>query len=372
MTPGASFALFATVGPGASHQESGTGGSHSVPRLPTSRRNASHLNHSSTQRQRHAVLMTFFIGTDEAGYGPNLGPLLITATAWSFPEGTDPEQCWELLADAVSNKSPERPDQLQVGDSKQLYSPGKSISPLEQAVLSVLRLQDVSPTTFGELGQAVAGNSFAADLSQEKCLNDQPLHLPLETPGEVIEQSALRLQHSLQTAGAALVSIRSRVIFPPEFNRLVEQAGSKGRVLSTETLQLVADIIRDHEPSAAQIICDKHGGRNRYDELLSAAFDDRLVFRLEEGRHLSRYRLDQLEFRFQTKAEAHLPVALASMVSKYIREIAMHEFNGWWQQKIPDLKPTQGYPVDAARFWEDIAEEADRQQIARELIWRQR
>ena len=26
--------------------------------------------------------MTLVIGTDEAGYGPNLGPLVVAATAW--------------------------------------------------------------------------------------------------------------------------------------------------------------------------------------------------------------------------------------------------------------------------------------------------
>lgn len=314
--------------------------------------------------------MTFFIGTDEAGYGPNLGPLLITATAWQFPAGTTAEQCWDQLSEAVCSHSPERADQLQVADSKQLYSPGKSITALEKAVLSILRLSDQTPTTFQELGQAVAGQPFQQDIGQETCLNDEPIRLPLDTAPDLIDRSTQKLKQTLQSAQATLVSVRSRVIFPPEFNRLVEQAGSKGRVLSTETLKLVADLIREYQPDSAQVICDKHGGRNRYDELLSAAFDDRMVFRQEEGRHLSRYRLDQTEFRFQTKAEEHLPVALASMVSKYVREVAMHEFNAWWRERIPSLKPTQGYPVDAARFWDDIADEADRQSIPKESIWR--
>ena len=31
--------------------------------------------------------MTYLIGTDEAGYGPNLGPLVISATVWQVPDG---------------------------------------------------------------------------------------------------------------------------------------------------------------------------------------------------------------------------------------------------------------------------------------------
>ena len=36
--------------------------------------------------------MTLVIGTDEAGYGPNLGPLVVAATAWQVDAGADPAQ----------------------------------------------------------------------------------------------------------------------------------------------------------------------------------------------------------------------------------------------------------------------------------------
>ncbi len=50
-----------------------------------------------------------FIGTDEAGYGPNLGPLVITATSWQAPADLNCEQLWEALSDVVTN-APERND----------------------------------------------------------------------------------------------------------------------------------------------------------------------------------------------------------------------------------------------------------------------
>ena len=37
------------------------------------------------------------IGTDEAGYGPNLGPLTVAATAWSLPDGVEPQDLWDEL-----------------------------------------------------------------------------------------------------------------------------------------------------------------------------------------------------------------------------------------------------------------------------------
>jgi hypothetical protein len=50
-----------------------------------------------------------------------------------------------------------------------------------------------------------------------------------------------------------------------------------------------------------------------------------------------------------------LPVALGSMLSKYLRELHMILFNRYWCERRPDLKPTAGYSVDARRFLEDIA-----------------
>ena len=47
--------------------------------------------------------MTLVIGTDEAGYGPNLGPLVVAASAWHVASTPD---CTEsVLEDAVAEAS---------------------------------------------------------------------------------------------------------------------------------------------------------------------------------------------------------------------------------------------------------------------------
>src|SRR5262249_32910201 len=122
--------------------------------------------------------------------------------------------------------------------------------------------------------------------------------------------------------------------------------------------------------------CDKHGGRDKYAGVLLHIFPDAELKVLKEGRAESRYRLvvedRPIEFRFQAKGERFLPAALASMTAKYLRELAMAAFNAYWVKQIPGLKPTAGYPLDAARFRREIDSALVPLGIVEDHLWRQR
>ena len=47
--------------------------------------------------------MTIIAGIDEAGYGPLLGPMVITITAFDVPDEKAKCSLWDLLNYAVSN-----------------------------------------------------------------------------------------------------------------------------------------------------------------------------------------------------------------------------------------------------------------------------
>jgi hypothetical protein len=120
---------------------------------------------------------------------------------------------------------------------------------------------------------------------------------------------------------------------------------------------------------------DKHGGRNHYAALLQDAIGDGMVISLEESPELSRYRVlglrREMAVTFQPRADAeHFCVALASMVSKYIRELLMMDFNDFWTRTIPGLKPTAGYPGDSSRFYEAIRPAVLKLQIPQNALWR--
>jgi ribonuclease HII len=52
--------------------------------------------------------------------------------------------------------------------------------------------------------------------------------------------------------------------------------------------------------------------------------------------------------------ERFLPVSLASMVSKYLRELLVANINRYFAGFHTDLKPTAGYWKDGLRFIEDL------------------
>ncbi len=80
----------------------------------------------------------------------------------------------------------------------------------------------------------------------------------------------------------------------------------------------------------------------------------------------------RVEIRFAAKGESFLPAALASMASKYLRELAMTAFNAFWIRQVPGLRPTAGYPVDALRFKADIASRQQQLGISDDVLWRVR
>ncbi|MDR2117096.1 MAG: hypothetical protein LBP87_12020 [Planctomycetaceae bacterium] len=275
------------------------------------------------------------IGTDEAGYGPNLGPLVISATVWESPT----DNLLPLLAQLNTHK-------IQIGDSKKLYHGSGSLTTLEYGIMIPLRY----------LGKPIS---------------------PLNTDETVLTKQTEVFTKILSENKIRLCDIRSRIIEPEEFNRGLDRFDSKGSLLSDATLTLIAEVLNVHHSSIPVLIfCDKHGGRNHYLDLLTEFFPDLWIQVIQESRTSSVYRLtykkQPLEFRFLAKGESQVPVALASMNSKYLRERAMIRFNEFWREKIPDLKPTAGYPEDARRFKNEIAAVQKELGIKDETLWRKR
>lgn len=332
--------------------------------------------------------MAYLLGADEAGYGPNLGPLVISATLWEVPDELLRRDLYPLLERVVSRRacSAGEAARIAIADSKQLYKPGGGLGALERGVLGTL------PQMASERAEKAADDGLLP-----RCWRDvwsrfdsrscddffsapwyRGFDMPLPCGASIDELAAVREAFAAITKdrGVRLARVESRVVRVAEFNRLLERHGNKAEVLSRMTLELVARLLAPLPPAPTLVHCDKHGGRNRYAPLLQRAFPEHLVEVHGEGRAQSVYRWGprdcRVEVRFVAEGEAALPAALASMTSKYLRELAMQAFNDFWRREVPGVKPTAGYPVDARRFRQQIAARQVELGIDDGVLWRRR
>lgn len=312
----------------------------------------------------------YFIGMDEAGYGPKLGPLVISATLWSVPEGCDCFDFWASLNSLVTN-SPKRADvRLHVADSKAVYSPGKGLKSLERSVLAFSSLTGSQKHSFRDfLGEI--GGSIPVTFEDQPWYQNRDLQLPLTSNADQLTNDAASLKQIMESVSLKLEEIAVDVVCPQRFNHLIEQHGNKSELLTKCSLELLKRI-RPSKQFPTQIWADKHGGRNRYLAHLHEAFPDQFFFSEQESQQESRYREAKTTICFGVKSERHFPVALASMVAKYTREVCMEMFNNYWLERFPELKPTKGYPQDAKRFRAEIEHLIPQLCPNENILWRNR
>ena len=309
------------------------------------------------------------IGMDEAGYGPNLGPLVIAATDWQVCGDPHSTNLTEMLSNVVDSTSRQGGQKLHIADSKAVNVGKEGFLSLELSALTLLHAAGKRTDSFLNLWHDLTGDSveqnsipwFEADLE-----------LPAAADGTIVVAFCRRFADCLSENRLRCVGINAQIIPARQFNAFLDGHGSKGIVLSQLTMELLARCWEPDLDLRTLIIGDKHGGRNRYDELLAKVCGDILIFRMEEGREISRYRIHATEVRFQTNGERHFQVAAASIVAKYIRELAMIQFNKFWQKHCPGVAPTKGYPTDALRFRKEIEPARVKLQIVEDLLWRRK
>ena len=323
-------------------------------------------------RQGDTASSVLRLGLDEAALGPRLGPFCAGLTAFHV-NNTVNDELYPALGQLICQK-PENSARIVIADSKKIYSPATGAATLENTVLTSLVAAGFPiPKTFleflsilcdaSDISQAL-GSPWFAPASQ--------LMLPwseISPVGEErsrtrtrISETGFRLAENLSGFGVRILPPSLRFISASSFNAAIEEFGGKAGAVQSILQPLMAKAMNPGRSEAlpdepVRLIVDRQGGRRYYGEWLTRILPGAPLRAIQESSARSSYECGNARVEFLVGADdLFMETALASMFAKYARESAMRLFNQWWCARLPGLRPTAGYPQDAARFIADITE----------------
>jgi ribonuclease HII len=303
--------------------------------------------------------MLVYAGIDEAGYGPMLGPLCVACSAFVLQRhepAEGPPNLWTLLAGAVCRRPGDKKRRVAVDDSKKLKGAADGASHplrhLERGVLSFVPA-DALPRTDTQLlalleAEVPARPWFASTT-----------RVPLGFTTEELGIARARVQRALGRAAICCEALTCEAIDAAELNGQLAETGSKATVNFRAATRQLEAVWRRWPDAHPRVVIDRHGARTSYGRLLQRCLPGAAVEVVAETPTLSRYVLRRggsaLTVSFAVGGDGRfLPVALASMAAKYVRELLMLRLNRFFQHRLPQLKPTAGYHGDARRYVTEI------------------
>ena len=171
---------------------------------------------AETANGRREGNVNYLIGTDEAGYGPPLGPLVVAATVWELPDGDlEPSDVnlYDRLRHCVCRRA-ERARRRRRGawlspTPKALYNPAQGLAQLEQGVLVALSTLDQKPATWHEAWDALClHGTDGGDTAPWHA--DYEARLPLSAEAKEIDRLAGKLRNGFARSGIQLCAIAGR------------------------------------------------------------------------------------------------------------------------------------------------------------------
>ena len=307
--------------------------------------------------------MAVIVGIDEAGYGPLLGPLVVSAAALKVPDEMVSVSLWRQLEDAVCMSKKGSKGRILINDSKKLHHKTGDYSLLARSVIAC-RAAAAESATDMPLPGTIEEFFKLLNFKDLDCFDDYFWYKNLCSEKISYDKTDVSIVASglWRTMRKSKISIEYMSAIPMpvgQYNKAVELTGNKSVVLFNQACKHIFHAWEKFSRDNLNVVIDKQGGRSNYRDKLQKIFPYAKINELKRTPHLSSYHIidgnRSMKTHFIAKGDQkQLAIALASMVSKLVRELMVEQLNKYYALKVPGIKYTAGYYQDGMRFLDDL------------------
>jgi ribonuclease HII len=255
--------------------------------------------------------MSNFLGIDENGYGPIMGPLVITGTC--------------------ANKNVKKGWPQDIKDSKKIFvRDKKSYKTIEEISLALFfLLYGYFPENPEEYIEKFSSFKCPYSFKNNICTENIPQSFLWSIKSDTYKTIDI-LDRFFKKNSINIIDIKSVILCPFEFNNLCTSKVKKDLINFLQFEKIIKYF--SDKSSTISILAGKIGGRNKYSQFLEETFPFWEYQVIQEKKEKSSYifknKDKKVNINFLKNVENQsFPACLSGIIGKYIREIIMTSIN---------------------------------------------